>query len=202
MYKRLNRSFFKEHPKFVAPKLLGKYLIVNTEEGKIITKIVETEAYGGREDLGCHVGRFGFNKRTAPLFDKVGYSYIYSVHINTYCLNVVCHREKDAGGILIRALEPLKGIDLILKNLNKIDCNYNIYKLLNGPGKLCRALKIDKNLNGIDLIRGSKIYLTEGEKIDEKDILKTKRINIPYAGISKNWKWRFIIKNSKFISLV
>jgi len=198
MGKRLTRSFFKEHPKFVAPKLLGKYLIVNTEEGKIVTKIVETEAYGGVEDLGCHVGRFGFNKRTSLLFGKVGCAYIYPVYINTYCLNVVCHRQNEAGGILIRALEPIKGIDLILKNLNKT--NFDIHKLLNGPGKLCRALKIDKSLNGLDLIKGDKIYLTEGEIIDEKRILKTPRINIPYAGISKNWKWRFLIKDSKFLS--
>jgi len=194
MNKRLKRSFFKKHPKFIAPKLLGKYLIVNTGEGKIITKIVETEAYGGKEDLGCHVGRFGFNKRTALLFGKVGCAYIYPVHINTYCLNIVCHSDREAGGILIRALEPLEGKDLILKNINK--SNYDIHKVLNGPGKVCRALKIDKNLNGEDLIRGNKIYIIEGEKIDDKEIVKTPRINIPYAGISKYWKWRFIIKNS------
>jgi len=194
MDKRLKRSFFKKHPKFIAPKLLGKYLIVNTGEGKIITKIVETEAYGGKEDLGCHVGRFGFNKRTALLFGKVGCAYIYPVHINTYCLNIVCHSDREAGGILIRALEPLEGKDLILKNINK--SNYDIHKVLNGPGKVCRALKIDKNLNGEDLIRGNKIYIIEGEKIDDKEIVKTPRINIPYAGISKYWKWRFIIKNS------
>jgi len=193
MDKRLKRYFFKKHPKFVAEKLLGKYLIINTEEGKIVTKIVETEAYGGKEDLGCHVGRFGFNQRTAILFGKVGCAYIYPVHINTYCLNVVCHRKNEAGGILIRALEPIKGMDLILKNLKKT--NFDIYKLLNGPGKVCRALKIDKSLNGQDLIGGKKFYLTKGEIIDKKRILKTPRINIPYAGISKNWKWRFVIKD-------
>jgi len=194
MDKRLKRIFFKEHPKIIAPKLLGKYLIVNTEEGKIVTKIVETEAYGGKEDLGCHVGRFGFNKRTALLFGKVGHAYIYHVHINTYCFNVVCHRQKEAGGILIRAVEPLKGIKLILKNLNR---GKKDLPKLNGPGKVCRALKIERNLNGQDLIKGKKIYLTEGENIDERRILKTPRINIPYAGISKDWKWRFMIKDLK-----
>ncbi len=92
---RLNRKFFLSHPKNVAPKLLGKYLVRVLQEGKIVTKIVETEAYGGFEDKACHVGRFGRTKRTELLFGEVGHAYIYPVHINTYCLNVVCHKKKS-----------------------------------------------------------------------------------------------------------
>ncbi|MCM8792608.1 MAG: DNA-3-methyladenine glycosylase [Candidatus Omnitrophica bacterium] len=198
--KRLKRNFFNHHPKEIAPKLLGKYLVLNSTKGIILAKIVETEAYGGREDLGCHVGRLGKTKRTELLFGKIGCAYIYSVHINTYCLNVICHREGQAGGILIRALEPILGIDLILKNLKKSKSDFYIRKLLNGPGKLCRALNIDKRLNGIDLIKDRRIYLVEGEKIEENKIVATERINIPYAGISKRWRWRFIIKDSEFLS--
>ncbi len=198
---RLNRDFFEDHPKEVAPKLLGKYLIVNFSGDKIVTKVVETEAYGGREDLGCHVGRFGRTKRTDLLFRKVGCAYVYPVYINTYCLNVVCHLKGEAGGVLIRALEPLIGIELILKNIGKsFDNNFNIRKLLNGPGKLCRALKVNKSFNGEDMVEGKKIYFTEGQDIKERGILRTPRINIPYAGISKGWLWRFIIKNSEFLS--
>ncbi|MCM8783918.1 MAG: DNA-3-methyladenine glycosylase [Candidatus Omnitrophica bacterium] len=197
---RLSRAFFSRHPKIVAPFLLGKFLVINSKEGKIITKIVETEAYGGRYDLGCHVGRFGYTKRTALLFGKVGCAYIYPVHINTFCLNVVCHTKKDAGGILLRALEPLKGREIILKNLRKRGRGFDVRKLLNGPGKICRALKIDSSLNGYDLIRGRKVYLAEGEKVAKDKIIATSRINIPYAGISKNWLWRFIIKDSEFLS--
>jgi len=198
--KRLNRGFFRDHSKKVAPRLLGKYLIVNSKDGKILTKIVETEAYGGGEDKGCHVGRYGKTKRTELLFGKVGLAYIYSVYINTFCLNVVCHFKGEAGGILIRALEPIKGIDIILENLEKSKKYYDIKKLLNGPGKLCKALKIDRSLNGEDLISGEKICLTEGEKIEREKILSTPRINIPYAGISKEWLYRFIIKDSEFLS--
>ncbi|MCM8784550.1 MAG: DNA-3-methyladenine glycosylase [Candidatus Omnitrophica bacterium] len=198
--KRLKREFFSHHPQEVAPRLLGKYLVVNLEDKKIITKIVETEAYGGERDLGCHVGRFGYTRRTSLLFGEVGYAYIYPVHINTFCLNVVCHPPGQAGGVLIRALEPIEGIDLILKNLNKSPEDYAIRKLLNGPGKLCRALKIDVFLNGYDMIKGEKIYFLEGENIEKEDILSTPRVNIPYAGICKKWLWRFIIKDSKFLS--
>ncbi|HAW49563.1 TPA: DNA-3-methyladenine glycosylase [bacterium] len=197
---RLKRDFFNHHPKDAAPKFLGKYLIINSGNGNIIAKIVETEAYGGKEDLGCHVGRFGYTNRTKLLFGKVGCAYIYPVYINTYCLNVVCHLEKDAGGILIRALEPLSGIDIILKNIGKSVDEFDIKKLLNGPGKLCKALKIDKLLNGEDMVEGEKIYFTEGEKIEEKDILRTPRINIPYAGECKEWPLRFVIKSSCFLS--
>ncbi len=188
--KRLKREFFEDHPKNVASKLLGKYLVVETDKGKIVVKITETEAYGGFEDDACHVGRFGKTKRTETLFGKVGKAYVYSVHINTYCLNVVCHKKDQAGGVLIRSAEPVKRIDLILENLkNK---KFDITKLLNGPGKLCKALKISKSLNGEDIIEGNKIYFLEGEKIKEKDIIKTPRINIDYAKKSKNWLWRFV----------
>lgn len=199
--RRLDRDFFLAHPKDVAPLLLGKYIVRNLPEGKIIVKIVETEAYGGKEDKGCHVGRFGKTKRTEVLFGKVGLSYVYPVYINTYCLNVVCHKECEAGGILIRAAEPVDGLGLILKNLNKHK-DIDITKLLDGPGKLCKALKIDKNLNAEDMIDGEKIYFLEGEKVEKSEIVSTPRINIPYAEECKNWPWRFIIKNSRFVSKV
>ena len=196
--KRLNRSFFKRHPKEVAPDLLGKYLVRKINGKKIIAKIVETEAYGGKEDKGCHVGRFGYTKRTASLFGKVGCAYIYSVYINTYCLNVVAHKDDEAGGVLIRALEPILGIEVILRNLNKRD--YDIRKLLNGPGKLCKALKITKALNGLDMVKGDKIYIINGERVSKKSIITTPRINIPYAKEAKEWPWRFVIKDSPFLS--
>lgn len=193
-------ELFASHPKNVAASILGKYLVRRLPEGKIVAKIVETEAYGGKEDDACHVGRFGRTKRTESLFSEVGHAYIYSVHIKTYCLNIVCHRPNQAGGILIRACEPVEGIKLILKNLNK-NKNFDITKLLNGPGKVCKALKIDKSLNGINMLDvNSELYITEGEKIKKSEILKTPRININYATKSKNWLWRFVIKNSKFVS--
>jgi DNA-3-methyladenine glycosylase len=115
-------------------------------------------------------------------------------------LNIVCHKADEGGGILIRALEPISGIDLILKNLGKSKDNCDLKKLLNGPGKLCKALNINKTLNEEDAVAGDKIYLLEGERIKEEMILATRRINIPYAGISKDWLWRFIIKDSPFLS--
>ncbi len=198
--KRINRTFFMKDPVKAAPKLLGKYLVRKISTHIIISKIVEVEAYGDKEDKACHIGRFGRTKRSAPLFGEVGKAYIYSVHINTYCLNIVSHTKSKGGGILIRALEPIKGVNWILKNLNITDKKYDERKLLNGPGKLCRALKLDKSLNEEDLIKGSRLYITEGEKVSKKMIEQTPRINIPYAEESKDWLWRFIIKDSPFLS--
>ncbi len=199
-FKRLKREFFIAHPKIVASELLGKYLVREINHKKIIAKIVETEAYAGKEDKACHIGRFGKTKRTELLFNKPGLCYIYSVHINMYCLNIVSHLKNEAGGVIIRALEPLEGIDLIFKNLAFKDKKYRIEKLLNGPAKLCRALKIDKSLNGEDIIKSNRIYITQGEIIDKKNISATPRINIPYAEESREWLCRFIIKDSKFLS--
>lgn len=197
--RRLERSFFRRKPVIVAKELIGKYLVREIDGKKIIGKIVETEAYGGIEDKGCHVGRFGKTKRTELLFGEVGKAYVYPVYINTYCLNVVSHIDYQAGGVLFRALEPISGIEKILENLNKKE-NYDITKLLNGPGKICKGLKIDRSLNGEDMIEGNRIYIVEGEKIEEDEIMATYRINIPYAGKDKYLPWRFIIKNSKFLS--
>ncbi|MCM8767152.1 MAG: DNA-3-methyladenine glycosylase [Candidatus Omnitrophica bacterium] len=199
VFKHIKREFFERNPVVVAKELLGKYLVREVDREKIIGKIVETEAYGGIEDKGCHVGRFGKTKRTEILFGQVGKAYIYPVYINTYCLNVVSHENGKAGGVLFRAIEPISGIEKVLENLNKKE-KYDITKILNGPGKICKGLKIDRKLNGEDMVEGRLIYLLEGEKIKEEEIMATPRINIPYAGKDKDLPWRFIIKNSKFLS--
>lgn len=197
--KRIERSFFNRHPVIVAKELLGKFIIREIEGSRIICKIVETEAYGGLEDKGCHAGRYGITKKTKTLFGRVGLTYIYSVHINTYCLNVVSHEEGKGGGVLFRALEPISGIKIICENLNKKG-KYDITQLLNGPGKICKGLKLTRFQNEEDMVDGNIIYITEGEPVDEKEIAVTTRINIPYAGKDKDLPWRFIIKNSKFLS--
>lgn len=200
-FKRLNKKFFAKHPKLVAPKLLGKYIIRILPEGKIIAEIVETEAYAGKEDKACHIGRFGRTKRTEILFSEPGSIYVYAVHINMFCFNIVAHRKKEGGGVLIRALKPICGKEIIIKNLGYNKKNLiDETKLLNGPAKICKALKIDTSLNGTNILKSKEFYITTGERVNKKDIISTSRINIPYAGISKNWKWRFLIKDCEYVS--
>jgi len=196
---KLRREFYRRKPQIVAKELLGKWLTRNIEGKFIIAKIVETEAYGGIEDKGCHASRYGLTKKTAGLFGEVGHAYIYPVHINMFCFNAVAHEDGEAGGVLIRAGEPLEGIDAILENLNIGSKNYDTTKLLNGPAKLCKALKINGSLNGEDLL-GDNLFIMEGEEVNEKDIVATKRINIPYAEEARNYLWRYVIKDSPFLS--
>mgnify|MGYP001080626820 CR=1 FL=1 len=180
---KLRREFYQRKPQVVAKELLGKLLARNMDGKFIIVKIVETEAYGGEEDKGCHASRYGVTKRTAGLFGEVGHAYIYPVHINMFCFNAVAHEDGKAGGVLIRAGEPLEGTA----------------GLLNGPAKLCKALKINSSLNGEDLL-GENLFIVEGEEVKEGDILATKRVNIPYAGEARNYLWRYVLKNSPFLS--
>ncbi len=104
-------------------------------------------------------------------------------------------KKNQAGGILIRAVEVVEGVELILKNLYKTTAKSKNL-LLNGPGRVCKALQINMELNGIDMIDEDILYLVEGEKIKKSQIITTPRINIPYAKESKNWLWRFLLSNA------
>jgi len=196
---RIEREFFRRDPPQVARELLGYYLVVKKGRRMIAGKIVETEAYADGDDDASHATRFGKTKRTSPLFGEVGFSYVYSVYINSYCLNVVAHREGRAGAVLIRALEPVYGVDFILENLRRPK-DYDRRRLLNGPAKLCKGLGIDKNLNQEDMVEGKRLFILKGERISSRKIGVTARINIPYAERAKDWLWRFIIEDSSYLS--
>ena len=130
-----------------------------------------------------------------------------------HCFNVVAHPKGEAGGVFIRALEPIEGIKIMRRrraqNVNPVRSwrvfrkrrrtSNGVKNLTNGPSKLCIAMDINKRLNGKNL-HGNNLYLTEGEKISYPQIVNTVRINIDYAGKAKNWLLRFIIKDNKFVS--
>lgn len=187
-------SFYERDPVVVARDLLGKYLTHDTPEGQLIGKIVEVEAYGGLQDPGSHASR-GITERTKIMFDKPGFAYVYLIYGMHYCLNASAHINGQAGAILLRALEPINGIELMKKNRAKD----SLRDLCSGPGKLCQALGVNKNHNGRQLIT-SPLYIAAGEFIAEDAIMATPRINIDYAGEAKDWPWRFYIKGNSFIS--
>ena len=190
----LTFSFYERDPVIVARDLLGKYLIHDTPEGQLIGKIVEVEAYGGLQDKGSHASR-GITDRTQIMFDKPGFSYVYLIYGMHYCLNASAHITGQAGAILLRALEPIGGIELMKKNRGKD----SLRDLCSGPGKLCQALGVNKNHNGRQLI-ATPLRIAEGEPVTEDEIVATPRINIDYAGEAKDWPWRFYIKGNLFIS--
>ena len=199
-FKPLKKLFFERDTQAVARELLGKYIIVSSGRRKLAVKIVETEAYGDSSDKGCHATRYGRTKRTAQLFGEPATAYVYAVHVNRFCFNIVAHEKSSVGAVLVRAAEPVEGTVALLKNRKKPkDCPSHLF--LDGPAKLCEALKFRTELTGADLLKG-KIFVAEGEKVGKTDIESTARINIPYAEESRFLKWRYIIKDCPFISKV
>lgn len=199
MIKRLDREFYIQDAVSAAKNLLGKLLIREIEDELIITKIVETEAYLGAEDKASHAFANNRTERTKVMFKEGGYAYIYLIYGMHYLFNIVTGKENSPEAVLIRALEPLEGLDLLKKN-RKIKSD-KLADLTNGPGKLTQALNIDKSFNNYDLVEGDKLYLGEDSENMESPLIKSaKRINIDYAEEYKDKEWRFYINDSLFLS--
>lgn len=195
--KKPERAFFQQKTEIIAQALLGKLLVHKTEHAVLSGMIVETEAYIGPHDLACHVSK-GKTTRTSPMFLEGGYWYIYFIYGFYHCANIVTEAKEYPSAVLLRAIEPIDGINDMQKNRNTRD----IKNLTNGPGKLCQALKIDKSLNKTSLFsKKSTLFIEDhGITIPSKDIQKTKRIGIDYAGEWKDALLRFYIKNNTFVS--
>lgn len=200
--KILKKEFYSRDARIVAKDLLGKYLVRNYDGNILIGKIVETEAYIGKIDKACHAYN---NKRTPkvmPLYGEPGIAYIYSIYGMYKCFNVITGEYDDPQGVLIRAVEPINGVEIISQNrFNKAYEKLNkkeIINLTSGPAKLCIAFKLEKELNNIDLFH-EELYLSEG--ISEKiEIIETTRIGIDYAEEAKEFNWRYYIKDNEYIS--
>ena len=198
--RKLKRDFYERDTLTVAKELLGKYLVHNSTEGTTIGKIVETEAYIGPSDPGSHAYKGLRSKRTEVQFGPGGYAYIYQIYGNYFCFNVVTQKIGMPEVVLIRAVEPIKGIELMAKRRKVSEITMkNLINLTNGPSKLCTAMGIDKSLYGVDLC-GGKLFIASSNPKADFEIVSTPRINIDYAGEAKNYLWRFLIKNNKFVS--
>ena len=190
----LKRSFYMRDTALVAQELLGK-IMVRVINKKIVLKviIVETEAYLGANDPASHA--FGGMKiRNAPLYGPVGHAYVYFTYGMYYCLNFVV-REKTvpAGGVLIRAVQPLAGTEY----MEKLRHHHATHGLSNGPGKLTQALAINRELNGIDVTKKGQLYLLDAPLIPDRSIVHTTRIGISKA---QDDILRFYIKDNPCVS--
>ncbi len=199
-YYKLCRDFYERNTLAVAKELLGKYLIHNSIEGITVGKIVEVEAYIGPDDPASHAYKGRYTKRTKVQFGPGGYAYIYQIYGKNFCFNVVTQKVGMPEVVLIRALEPIKGLELMAKRRGFFQLTHKTIKeLTNGPSKLCQAMGIDKSLYGIDLC-GDVLFIAEPNLNRTFEIIATPRINIDYAGNAKHYNWRFLIKNNKFVS--
>lgn len=199
----IDKSYFQSDALSLAKDLLGK-ILVREIDGKIIkSKIVETEAYIGKTDKACHAYNGRRTNRTEVLYSEGGVAYIYLIYGMYNCLNIVTGEKEEAEAVLIRAVEPLNEFEYISnkrfnKNYEELN-NQKKISLTNGPGKLCKALCIDRSLNYCRLYEKGKLYITEGD--DENfDIVTTKRIGIDYAEEAKDFLWRFYIDKNKYVS--
>ncbi len=204
---KVKKNFYNRETLKVAQKILGKFLVRKIGKKIISGKIVETEGYVGPSDLASHASR-GKTARTAPMFGPPGHAYIYLVYGLNFCFNIVTERENYPAAVLIRAIEPADGIDLMRRHrqsLNNKNLNsqiLNLKSLTNGPGKLCQALKIDKSLNNFDLTKNTLWLEDRGLKIKPSEIVAAKRIGVDYAGKYKNKPWRFYLKGNPFVSKI
>lgn len=200
----LARSFFARPTEEVARGLLGVWLLRQTEEGVCGGRIVETEAYGGPEDLASHA-RAGRTARTTPMFGPVGHAYVYFTYGMHDCINVVAYADRDAGAVLIRAIEPLAGLDQIRARRGRP--RDPDVRLCAGPARLCQALLIDRSFSGHDLTTGDRIWLAqpsagEGGTVDRL-IHSGARVGVGYA--ADGWsdrQWRFWLAGNAAVSRV
>lgn len=186
----LPKSFYARDTKLVAINLLGKVLAHQADDGVIKGRIVETEAYYGPGDPASHAFR-GKTKRSGIMWGKPGTAYVYFTYGMHYLLNVVTEEEGKAGAVLIRALEPVQGIEIMRK---KRGIN-NIRELCNGPAKLTQAFGINGRYNGVNLTSG-KLIIEEGER-ERFDIISTGRIGIKKG---REEDLRFYIRGCEFVS--
>ena len=192
---KLTREFYNRDSLIVANELLGKVLVHEVNGRKITARIVETEAYLGVIDKAAHTYGGKKTKRVMPMYGLPGTSYIYLIYGMYYCFNIVAKEEGTPEAVLIRAVEPIEGIDQMAINRfgKKYEdlSNYQKKNLSNGPGKLCIALDMDKDLNEEDLCK-DRLYLEKG-KDEDFQIIETTRIGIDYAEEAKDFLWRYIL---------
>jgi DNA-3-methyladenine glycosylase len=180
----------------VARDLLGKLLVVPGPNGERVSgKIVEVEAYRGPEDRASHAYGGRRTKRTETMYGMGGVAYVYFVYGMYYQFNVVSNVADTPHAILVRALEPVEGIEIMRARRH----SHPDHNLTNGPGKLCIAMGIDRQLDGADLL-GDQVWIEEYESVSPARIAKGPRIGIDYAQEWIDEPWRFWIKGNTYVS--
>jgi DNA-3-methyladenine glycosylase len=197
MANKLPRKFYtRANVLVIARELLGKLLVVPAADGtRASGTIVETEAYRGPQDRASHAYGGRRTKRTETMYGIGGSVYVYFVYGMYYQFNVVTNVPDVPHAILIRAVEPVEGLDVMRsRRIGQPDHN-----LTNGPGKLCIALGIDRGIDRVDLLK-DQVWIEERQKLPPRLIASGPRIGIDYA---KEWvdkPWRFWIKGNPFVS--
>ncbi|MGZ3726400.1 MAG: DNA-3-methyladenine glycosylase [Pseudobdellovibrio sp.] len=193
--KKLKPAFYLRDTKTVATELLGKKLVRIYKGRRISGIITEVEAYLGTRDKACHTYGGKRTPRTEMMYAEGGHAYIYFIYGMYYCFNVVTEKKDKPEAVLIRALEPVEGIELMRKFRQK----EHLIDLTTGPGKLAEALQLNRDLNGENL-NSDTLFLEDAKILKPSQIVKKSRIGVAYAEEHAEWPLRFYIKNNNFIS--
>ncbi len=176
MSRVLPPRYFAQETLQVARRLLGTFLVRRTEGQRRSGRIIEVEAYIGQEDRACHASR-GRTKRTEVMFGQPGVAYVYLIYGMHHCFNIVTERPGFPAAVLIRAVEEEDG------------------PVLDGPGRVCRAFRIERRLNGWDVTKGRRLWLEDrAGTVPASEIDTLPRIGVDYAGAWAAKPWRFRIK--------
>ncbi len=191
---KLRRPFYERPTLEVAEDLIGKVLVRRFGAARASGVIVETEAYIGQDDLACHASK-GRTPRTEIMFGPPGRSYVYLIYGFYHCLNAVTEAEGFPAAVLIRAIEPVEGVDLMRGNRPRA---LKISDMGSGPGKLCQALGVDRGMNGISL-SGTTLWI-EDRSLDPGTVASSPRIGVDYAGDYRDKPWRFFVEGNPHVS--
>ena len=180
----------------IAKELLGKILVTNWDNEYTSGRIVEAEAYAGEIDKASHASK-GKTKRTSVIFEEGGTAYVYLCYGIHEMFNIVTNKNGIAHAILIRAVEPMEGIDIMLRRTGKKVFNETLTR---GPGNVGKAFGFHRSQCGLSL-QSDELYLADdGYKVDKKLIVASPRIGVDYAGEDALLDYRLFIKGNKFVS--
>jgi DNA-3-methyladenine glycosylase len=198
MARKLPRSFYLQDTVSVARSLLGCVLWHRTETSLLAARIVETEAYLGANDPASHARRGLRSERNASMYLAGGHAYVYFTYGMHWCLNVVTQEADIAEAVLLRAAEPLKGIEEMRERRPKAKRDW---ELMNGPGKICMAMGIDRKMDG-EKLDGSTLYITARDvEVDDDEIAVSPRIGVDGAGLPASiWPLRFFLRGNRHVS--
>lgn len=191
---RLPLSFYARDCLDVAPECIGKLVVHDSPEGLVAGRIVECEAYRGPEDQAAHSAGGRRTARTEAMFGPPGRAYMFMLYGTSWALNLVTGQEGEPQAVLLRAIEPLIGVDLMAKRRGIAAARKEIG---NGPGKLCHALGLGREHYGADLVNG-RLFLAEGRA---GEVGASARINIDYAGDWIDKPWRYYERNCRHVSV-
>ena len=195
---RLSRRFYARDALSLARALLGQVLVHDSPDGRTAGRIVEVEAYRGPADRAAHSYGGRRTPRNEVMYGTAGHAYVYFVYGMHYCVNVVAAKSGAPEAVLVRALEPIDGVDL-MRRRRGLGAAVGAHQLCRGPGNVCRAMGIDRRLNGADLLADT-LYVRPARRTAQSEVVHAERVGVDYAGADARLPWRLYELDNRAVS--